>query len=367
MDLNIKIPNTLPVTKKTDYIICIEKKYDSICKLINSLGNVCMYSQFKQLYKLLNPNISDSYLDKKVLKVVNEMKDLKLIEVDYINKYKYIYLKKFAFIFITGDYTKYKKNNMSIILKDKNFKTSIMKVEHFLSHNEKLNLNNLNEQLLYITQLLFNAKRMDNSLPYNLNILSRILKDKGISNCYDAVYDLSKTDLVRILWIDINNIYSNLRKQNQTISETPFYLKLFKHDSALTLHYAPTIIIFDVFNKKYYSKKISDLFTKYFNILSNHTRDMRSSYKENGTLGWEGYNHFGYSIKLIGSNLLELNEKKKYIDKYINENPNGIILDCDIEFIDISQYFLHSSKKNDIFEKIDTTFDKLLSEKISNM
>lgn len=368
MDINIKVPSTLPVSKRTDYIICIEKNYDKICRLLNSLGNVCMYSQFKQLYKSLNPAISDSYLDKKVIQVTNEMKKLKLIEIDYINKYKYIYLKKFAFIFVTGDYTKYKKNNMSIILKEKNFKISIMKVEYYLRYNQLIKLSNMDEQLLYITQLLFNAKRKDNSLPYNLNILTKILKDKGIHNCYEEVYNLSQTDLVRILWIDLNNIYSSLRKQNQTISEIPIYLKLFKHESSLTLHYAPTIIIFDVFNKNYYAKKINDLFSKYFNILSNYTRDMRSSYVKNGNLGWEGYNHFGYSIKLIGYNKLELEEKKKFIDKYVNDNPNGIMLDSsEIEYIDISKYFLHSSQKNDVFDKIDDTFDKLLLEKTKNL
>lgn len=366
MNKSINMPLNLPSSKETDYIISTKKGYDKICTLLYSLGCVCTFDQFKRIYKKNNPKISDSYLDKKTLRIITEMEKLKLIGIDNINTYKFLYLKKFAFVFATGDYTKYKKQSMSITLKDRNFKINLMKVEYYIKYNEIIKLDNLTNDLLTITNYIYNAKKKDNNLPYDLKLLNKIIKDKGIKNCYDEVDKLSENNLIRIVWININNIYINLRKQNQTIGAVPLYLKLYKKDSLLTLHYAPTIIIFDVFNISYYSKKISELYTKYFHIVSNHTRDMRRYYLENGTLGWEGYNHFGYNIKIIGYNNLELLEKKNYVDKFINENPNGILLtNCFIEYIDISKYFLHSSRKNDVFDNIDITFDKLLSEKLT--
>lgn len=361
----IKIPPTLPKSKYTAYILSINKGYDKICTLLYSLGCVCTYEQFRNLYKRLNTDISDTYLLKKAHKIIVEMVDLKLIETSNINNYKIISLKKFAFIFITGDYLKYPKKNMKVLLKDKNLKISLLKVEYYLLHNEKLNLSTLDEQLIYITKLILAATIKDPNLPYDKKLLNTIISDKGISNSYESIFNLSKNNLIRILWIDIYNIYKGLRLQNNTISSSPFILNLYKKDSLLTISYAPTIIIFDVFDIKYYLKKIDELFIKYFNIVTNHTRNMRKSFQENGNLGWEGYNHFAYTLKIIGFNEYELIQKKKTIDKFINDNPNGILLSsCTIEFIDISKYFIHSSRKNETILKIDSEFDRLIADKL---
>lgn len=362
---DIKIPPTLPKSKYTDYILTINKGYDKLCTLLYSLGSVCTYEQFRNLYKRLNPNISDTYLLKKAHKIIVEMLDLKLIETSNINNYKIISLKKFAFIFITGDYLKYSKKNMKVLLKDKNLKISLLKVEYYLLHNEIITLSTLDEQLIYITKLILAATIKDPNLPYDTKLLNNIISDEGISNSYEYIFNLSKNNILRILWIDIYNIYKGLRLQNNTISSSPFILNLYKKDSLLTISYAPTIIIFDVFDTKYYLKKIDELFIKYFNIVTNHTRNMRKSFQENGNLGWEGYNHFAYTLKIVGYNEYELIQKKKTIDKFINDNPNGILLSsCTIEFIDISKYFIHSSQKNETILKIDSEFDRLIANKL---
>lgn len=361
----IKFPPTLPKSKQTDYILTIDKGYDKICTLLYDLGSICTYEQFRNLYKILNPGISDTYLFKKAHNIIVDMINLKLIETSNINNYKIIYLKKFAFIFITGDYLKYSKKNMKVLLKDKNLKISLLKVEYFLLHNEKLKLSTLEEQLIYITKLILAATMKDPKLPYDIKLLNTIISDEGISSSYEHILSLSENNLIRILWIDIYNIYKGLRLQNNTISSSPFILNLYKKDSLLTISYAPTIIIFDVFDIKYYLKKIDELFIKYFNIVNNHTRNMRKSFQENGNLGWEGYNHFAYTLKIVGFNEYELIQKKKTIDKFINNNPNGILLNnCTIEFIDISKYFIHSSRKNETILKIDSEFDRLIANKL---
>lgn len=358
----------LPKSKEGDYLITLNKGYDEIIKIIFSLGGICSYDQFRRIYKKINPTLSASYISKLTPRIIKEMSELKLVGTENINKYKLLYLKRFSQTIISGDYNVYKRTNVTKLLKDKNLKINLMKVEYYLKNNEILSLNNLTDNLLMITNLIYKAKRNDYLLPYDMKLLNKILKDKGIDNCIEEVNKLSPTNLLRILWIDINNIYSSLRTQNQTVSSNPFYLKLYKKDNMLTLHYAPQIIIFDVYDINYYSNKISDLFHKYFKIISNHTSDMQSSYRKNRTLGWEGFNHFAYVIKIVGYNELELHEKKKFIDSHIRNNTNAILLtNCEFEYINISKYFSHSSKEDYIFKDIDKKLDNLLAEKMDKL
>lgn len=360
--------NNLPKSKEGDYLITINKGYDEIIKTIFLLGGICSLDQFKRIYRKIKPSLSESYINKITPKVIKEMEELKLIGTNNINKYKLVFLKRFSQTIISGDYNKYKRTNISNLLKDKNLKINLMKVEYYLKNNEILSLNNLSDNLLMITNLLYKAKKNDYLLPYDMKLLSKIIRDKGIDNCLEEITNLSPNNLLRILWIDINDIYKSLRTQNQTVSTNPYYLKLFKKDNMLTLHYAPQIIIFDVYDINYYSNKINDLFHKYFRIVSNHTSEMQLSYRKNGTLGWEGFNHFAYVLKIIGYNELELLEKKKFIDSHIKNNTNAILLtNCEFEYINISKYFSHSSREDYTFKDIDNKIDELLSQKMDKL
>lgn len=363
-----KFPLNLPVSKEEYYVRTINNKYDKLLSLLYNLGGLCTYDQVKRIYMKYHNSLAESYAQKKVQMIIKDLEKMKLIGTDNINTYKIIYLKKFAYAIVTGDYNTNVKLNLRKQLKDSNLKVNLLIVEYFITHNEIITLAAAEQQLLKITNDIFNAKKKDFNLPYDLKLLTQILKDKDAKNCLDKIKDLPEDNLIRILWIDIYTIFNNLRLQRQPIAITPFYIKLYKKDNSLTLHYVPQIIIFDVHNKEYYSEKINNLFYKFYNITSNHTRDMQSNFKEKGSLGWEGYNHIAYVLKIIGYNEKELLQKQKFINSYIKDNPNGILLtNCEIEYIDISKYFTHSSRKHDNFINIDSEFDKLIQQKLNSI
>lgn len=363
----ITFPIGLPISHHELYVRTINKKYDRFIKLIGKLGGVCTHNQFIEIYKLAYPNLSDTYSKKKALLVLKEMADLKLISINNINTYKYFYLRKFALTIISGDFNKVSQIRVPKLLKDKQFKTCLLRVEYYIRHKEILSLSSLDKQLLNITKDIYNTKLTNEKLPYDLNLLHQILLDKGPKNCKDKIANLPAGNLIKLIWEDLYSIFNSLRLQNQTVMSKPLILKLYKTNNKLTIHYVPEIVIFDLHNINYYSKKVDDLFHKFYHIQSNHTRDMQKHYREDGTLGWEGFNHLAYVIKLIGFNKKELSEKKNYIDSHIKDNPNAILLtNSNIEYIDISKYFTHSSQKKETLENIDAKFDELLMQKINN-
>lgn len=363
-------PLNLPKSKEDCYIKTMNKNYDKIIILIYRLGGLCTYDQFTRLFIKNNENLSESYAKVKANIIIKDLVELKLVGSDRINKFKYIYLKKFAFSIISKDYNNSSLINMSKALKDSNFKINLLKVEHYLKYNEIISLQEGKKQLLYITKCLYDAKKNNKDIPCDIKLIEKILSDKGIKNCFKEINDLDNNDLLKLIWIDIYNIFETLRLQKQPVSSNPFYFGLFynKDGNKLTLHYVPKIIVFDVHECQYYSQKINTLFYKFFNISKNEVRDMKSNYKENKTLGFKGYNHIGYVLKIIGFNKKDLKQKQAYISSYVKDNPNNVMLtECEFEFVDISKYFNYSSRDSSVFENIDSNFDKLIEKKLSAM
>ena len=364
----IKFPLNLPKSRELNYIETIKKGYDKYLKLIYYLGGLCTYSQFADIVYKFNPDLSQKYIEIKSRKIIQNMIRLKLIQSENLNKYKFFYLKRFALSIITNDYNNCSLLNISKSLKTNNFKTHLMIVENYIKNNNIISLNNGDMQLLFITKQLYQQKKLFSELDFDTELLEKIIQDGGIKNCKASVENLPNNNLIKILWIDIKSIFDNLKLQKQPIAKKPYYLKLYYKNNKMTLHYVPEIIIFDTHDFKYYSKKITSLFYKFYNINSNEVRDMKKSFTENNSLGYKGFNHIGYVLTIIGYNKNELLQKQKYINSYIQENPNNIMLtDINIQYIDISKYFNNSSQNDTIFNEIDNKFDLLLEEKIKNI
>ena len=363
-----QFPLNLPISKEKYYVTIINNNYDKIIKLLYSVGGICTYDQVRKILMKNSTTNSEAYIQKKTYKLIKELENMKVIGTDNINTYKIIYLKKFAYSIVTNDYNSNIKLNLRKQLKDSNLKIKLMIVEYYIMYNEIITLSSAKTQLLKITMDIYNAKKNDFKLPYDDGLLNKIITDGGIKNCLDTILNLPEDNLIRIIWIDLYSIFKSLQLQRQPIAIEPFYMKLFKKDNVLTLHYVPKIIIFDVHNQEYYSKKINSLFYKFYNIPYNHTRDMQSCFRKNQNLGWEGFNHIAYVLKIIGYNKNELLQKQKYINSYIKDNPNAILLtNCETEFININKYFTHSSHKKDELIKIDNEFDKLIQKKLDNL
>lgn len=364
--MSIEYPYNLPKSKEHIYVKAINCNYIKVLHLINDLGGVLTLDQFIRLYKMYNPNMTDSSVKRKVQILTKDLESMNIISSDKINTYKYYYLKRLGLSFVSGDYNKYPKLNMSQLLKNNRFITQLLKVEYFIENKKFLSTKTIELQLVAITNDIFKAKLKKPTLPYEISILKQIIADKGIKNCKEIIYKLPQNNLLRIIWVDIYNIFYTLKLQGQTIDYNPLYYKLYLHNNALYLHYIPKIIIFDVHNKKYYVKKIQDLFNKFLLISDNTTLQMQKYFREEHTLGFEGQNHIAYVLKLIGTNKYELIEKKKYLDAFLKDNPNAILVsNCSINYIDVSKYFKHSSTNIDVIENIDLTFQNLIAKKLN--
>lgn len=360
----MQYPQSLPASKRKNYIILYELGYINILEPIYKLGGICMYGQLFHIYNKFYSNRSESYNRKKFKTFIDELIKLKVIEVSNLNTNKFIYLKHFGFSLFTGDYKKTPRLNFKS--KGTEFYHSILKVEYYLKFNLMMTSHNLNMELLKITRDIYYAKLKFPEINYDIDLLTQIIKDRGPENCLSEIKSLSDSNLLKIIWIDIYNIFNKLRLQNQTVAPKPFYYKLYKPEfkNELFLHYVPEIVIWDNHNNNFYSKKIDNLFFEFNNIKTNYSQDIQKSFRNNGTLGFKYKNHFAYVIKLIGHDERDLAIKKAFIDSHIKNNPNAVLLtNCSYDYIDINRYLNHSSVKNTILNKIDINFDNLLKNK----
>ena len=247
----VKFPINLPKSKYELYIRYLNNGCLDILSKIHKLGNLCTYDQFIRIYTLKNEQYTKSYNEKKARNIIKDMEKMKLIECNQINSYKYFCIKNSAITLISNNLNKPKQININKLLKNNNFKINLLRVEHYIKSSTIISLSNLNEQLLAITQKIYSLVKNDPKLKaeYDFDLLSKILNDKGITNCINKVSDLPYDNLIKILWMDIYNIFNNLRLQNQTIDTKPFYYKMYKQNNKLILHYVPNIIIFDVHDK----------------------------------------------------------------------------------------------------------------------
>ncbi len=92
--MNKIIPKNSPKSLQHKYIYIFNKNYDILLEQIYSVSLYSTFSQFQALYKKMNSSLSDNYIKKKSSQMLKELKELKFIEVDYINNNKYFYLKK---------------------------------------------------------------------------------------------------------------------------------------------------------------------------------------------------------------------------------------------------------------------------------
>ena len=366
---DLKIPQNLPNNQYGNFMHVFKKGYEKYIKLIYNFGSICMLEQIIRIECQKNPNLSELYVRKKVSNVLKELENMKFIGLTYISQYyKCVYLKKYAHIYISGSTSNYRNISKQKLFRNSYLNSSIMKAEYYIETQEIISSKTLTDQLVTITKSILNSKKKlgEYSLPYKESLMTKIIEDGGISECVDEINNLPAENLLKILWVDIYDIFLGLKLQGQTISRQPFYYKLYKHENAFYLHYVPEIIIFDVHNTKYYRKKLNLLFDKFYKITTNDTMYLRNKFKEKKGINWVSNNHIGYSINLIGSNYNELVEKKKFIDEHNINNINQMMLgECETKCINIEKYFLSVKKQDEMFTKIDDTFDKLMMSKMN--
>lgn len=370
MEDKFKLPENIPLKNKYKYMEIYEKGYDKFIKLINRFDGCIALNQFIQIYKIYNPKLSDSYSRKKGTEVIKKLESNGFINIQTLNRHKICFLKASGFAIANGDYNNSKRKNTGIntALKNDRFNISLMKAQFFIENNSIINQNTMYNHLRRITKDIYNAKATTTYLKYDLKLLEEILKEPNIEVIAEKVKDLPFNNLIRILWHDLYNIFSKLHLQNQTISEKPTFYKLYKRGNELRLHYAPNIMIWDLHDMSYYKEKISILFEQFHRINGNTSKNIQVNYQKNKTLGFEGYNHIGYTLTLIGYNEDVLIEKVEYINRYIKNNPDSSIIDyATYKCINIEPYTSLSSPKTETKEAMDKYIDTKIYSKLSEI
>lgn len=360
------IPKNAPKNSNYKYVYIFERGYDKLLKMIYDVGIYAAHRQFYAIYKRLNPLLSDSYIRKKCTQIIKELKELGFIEVNNINNNKYLYLKKPSVALFTGDYLKTPRVNHSQDLKNDKFLISLMKLEYFISNNIIINNSNLVQSLYWLTKKLHVVKMKYSTLEYNLKDIDYILNEKDYSKIKEYLKNFQTDNILKIVWIDIYNVFRKLLLQNQTINLKPTYFKLFRVDNTLRIHYVPNIFIWDLHDNKYYERKINNLFYDFTEIPTNNTYEINENYRETGTLGLTQYNHIGYSLTLVGYNKESLENKIRHINKFIEGNPHTpIIKNADYIYIDIAKYIDHASQYNSALVNADNYIDTHINQIIN--
>lgn len=368
--MNYDIPLNIPAKSTYKYIFIYENEYDILLAPIYESGYYCTIIQFQKLYKMNYPHLSDEYIKKKCRIILNKLQEYNFIEIKSINKHKYFYLKMAGRTIFTKNYLSTPKVNYKNDIRNDKFLISIMRLQYYLLNKRFLTNKNMINQLYTITENIYNTVKKYELTYYNISDIELILKTSSYKEIKQIINDYEYDNILRIIWIDIYNVFKKLQLRNNTINSVPEYLKIFIVGDKIKLHYAPNIYIYDLHNINYYEKKLNALFHNFFDITSNDTKDLQKNYAMNDVLGNNYKNHIGYSLTLIGYNDLSLKNKCALLNKNININinpHNPLIKNIDYIYIDISQYLTHASLKNNSLANADLYIESNIENLLNSL
>jgi len=376
-----KLPVNLPSSLKHKYVEIIEKEYAKYIDIIYNCGGYIMLDQMTKLIRKYEGNHRKEESNRKAAyKVLKKLKDLSFVKDGYINRNKYIYLRKAGLALATGDYNTSERLVSIKSISNIKFKISVIKAEYFINKNEIIVNDTLLEEIKKVCfSVIENNSRINlkNKYPgiYSDSLINDIAKSKNISEMLDKLKRYSNQK--EKLWC-LHQILEGLCKIFNTFSsqkigllkENEFFSIGFSVTSKSYLtQYIPNIVLFDVERSyQYLNKKINMLNYDFYKIDKNSSHNLRKKYENNNSLNDEDkkklpndlfcdFNRCGYRLNIITNNkktTLEKVEKFKY-----EESKNTVrVGKINIIEVDTDKYFLHASRGN----KVKLKKDKELSE-----
>lgn len=319
---------------------------------------------------MYNSDITEDTIQRKSRLIIKKLTELGFIEASFINKNKFLYLKKSAFAFAEGDYINSSRVRQSSDLKNDRFQIAILKVEYMLAYGEIIHSSTMLRQLKYITNHIYQTiRKTGNQYLYDVDFIEQILELDDFGKIKELIegnpeYN-NKIGIIRGLWVNLGTFYKRLLLQKQTVTEKPIFFKLYlKANGEIIVHYIPNIVIFDVSrDKKFYTEKSAKLFHAFYGIEGNDLNEIQKRYmKDRSSMGFQGKNHIGYKLTLIGSDKEILEEKKAVLDENINSSINSPLMDkAHVVDLPIGQYLYHASRKGNEYY---TKQDQLISNNI---
>lgn len=375
-----KIPKGLSETIKLKHNVVIKKGYAKYLEAIALSGGFCMFKQFGKLIDSFNntKELTEGTIEVYTTLIIKELEELNFVKSEYLNKMKYIHLRHSAFVLVTGDLQTGRRINKRNAFKLNRFTINIMKMEFLIKYKNYYSLDFLEDQLIMITRKILELIESNGNLyKYDVITIKKIIElqyYKDIKKLVEATRE-SKNMLgvVRFVWGELAKEFWQLKLQGQAIDKEPFYLKLNILDNGrVTLHYAPTIILYDTAKDiRYYKTQTNRFFNMFFKLENNFTQNLQQDYLLNKTFGYDHFNRIGYTIKLVGSIENNAEDKinilnKAYFEKNETDETNiysPLVYPCSLIEVDISEYFLYardSSKANSMFMKASNNLNNLL-------
>lgn len=373
-----KIPKNASKRAEYRHLEVIHMGYAKYLEAISLSGNFCMVGQFQELINSFNKEAeySKTTLSVYASKIIKRLKKLGFIDTDYLNKYKYLYLKRQSFALVEGDTNTTRRLDKKNELKTDRFLNSLIKLQYLIDYNDSFNYSNMNNQLLHITKEMYKMiMESGNKYGYDLNMIKRIIElqtyEKIAPIISKTIEAKTRLGIIRTLWLELGKEYWKLGRQSQTIAEKPLYLKYFlQEDGSIVIHYIPQIVIFDTFKDlNYYRSQSNKFFYMFFDLSDNDTQNMQELLKKSSDKPYDHINKLGYSILLLGTSELQLNQKAELLNEhyYNNNKYSPLAFPCKTKLVDIDKYFTYSSSNksiNEEFVTVQNNIDYLLKEKM---
>lgn len=377
-----KLPMNLPSSVKHKYVEVIEKEYAKYVDIIYHFGGYVMLEQMIKIVTIYEgSNKKESTNRKRTYKILKKLKELDFVKDEYINRYKYIYLRKAGLALATGDYKTSKRISAVKNIKNEKFKIAITKAEYFLEHEEIITNQTFFHALLKITHLVkMQIKKNEDTDIYSIALINKILLSKSFKDVFKILEDdkdsKNKLGHIYYLWTGIGKNFINFINQNigMLMKTEHFNIRYSRYGKyKYVIDYIPNVVIFDIDKSyKYLKNKIYNISFNYECPGSGATCNLRSTYNESKKYNRELFVdskktfakddvwcRYGLVINIISNNKKLTEEKKeKYNEK--NSSSNVRVGEIDIIEINTDKYFLHASRGN----KIKSNKDKKLHSTI---
>lgn len=370
-DKKYKVPDNITERTRCKYVEVIDKGWARYLDVLVQCGQFCMQQQFTKLLEILNTdrNIKDTTLNSYSSRIIKRLEELKFIGSDYINNYKFIYLRQPSFSLVEGDYINNYRINFKKDFKSDKFLNSILRVEYFLEYKNFTPYSNMHEQLYEITKDVYDLiVETGNGYEYDLKAIEKILDLKKYSDITKYLNTTNeyknKLGIIRPLWNHLGKEYWKMGRHRQTISSKPFYLKYHVLNTGeITIHYIPKIIIIDS-NREldYFKDKSNSFFYMFFDMPNNNTLNMQRNFIEKGILGSEHDNILGYTVEIIGSDEKNLRKKIEVLNEQFGENEySPMVTKSSFVSLNIDKY-INKSRKGEV--KMFNKYEKKIEEYI---
>lgn len=363
------VPLNIPKSTAYKYQQVISRGYAKYLDAIFACGGVCMLNQLIDLIEYFEiKKLTYAGYAKRARVMLTKLEELGFVEIEYLNRNKYIILKHPAVALSDGDYKTHRRVSVKDLFRSDKFMCSITKFQSLLDYGYVSEYENVFKQLYSITgSILELINENGNLFGYDVDVIHDILNTTNYMDAISIVEDLPghkcKLGIVRSIWVDIAKMYRKLYLKGCLIRKEPLHLSInIQSDGHVTLHYVPVIVIYDTFKGlDYYVKQDSFLSEGFFGINTNNTLGMKDDYQKKGKLGYEHFSRIGYTISLFGPSNSMLKLKAKALSEtYHNGGIHSpMVKQCEYNEVDVDKYINHSYTTEGNDEMYNESMNKL--------